>query len=316
MNLSVVNPNFSIVAPVGCNAKCSFCFWENKNPLPKTEYLSRLKSVLGFLPNDFYQCSITGGEPTLLAHLECILEIVRPRFSKVVLSTNGTALRPKIYDYIDHLNISRHDIDDKRNAAIFGTDTIPCKERLSNICHGANSAGIDVTLNCVLPGDFTGREYIYDYIQFAKEVNASRVCFRKALSDLEILPVEAELPYAITGENECPVCRSTTRLIHGMETWWKYGIMEPSIGMGGVYELIFHPGGELTTDWKGEVPVDINEARLREIIKEVLVEVLGDAGRDKPSIKEKAPKDETPHLDPKFKRGTPSPAGCSPSRGC
>ena len=63
MNLAVYNPNFSIVVPSGCNAACKFCFWEQSRSLSKEEFLQRLEEVLLELPEDFEQCSITGGVP-------------------------------------------------------------------------------------------------------------------------------------------------------------------------------------------------------------------------------------------------------------
>ena len=80
MKLAVDNPNLSVILPVGCNARCEFCYWEPGVGLTPEKF----KFVSDTLPKDtFEQCSITGGEPTLLPNLIDYLKIAKDRFKKV-----------------------------------------------------------------------------------------------------------------------------------------------------------------------------------------------------------------------------------------
>lgn len=265
-NLIVDNPNFSIIVPTGCNAKCSFCFWDrNVTRVKPEEYLEKLWSELQDLPDIFTQCSITGGEPTMLPWLKGILRLVRERFDKVVLSTNGYKLDKHLYmcddGLIDHLNISRHDIGEKNNRQAFGTESIPSDKVIRALSRTFQNFGIDVTLNCVLSPEYDDLQFIHDYIDYAKGLNANSVSFRKDHSDLEFMGVEEALGKVIYSSS-CPVCRSDVRLINGMTTTWKYSVKEPSNDLGGIYELIYHQDGRITSDWKGENIINTKDITL------------------------------------------------------
>lgn len=254
MNLAVSNPNFSIVVPTGCNAKCNFCFWtKSEKCLPKREYLRRLQTVLQDLPCDFTQCSITGGEPTTCDFLRDILVLVRLRFDKVVLSTNGFKVEPWVFDYIDHLNISRHHHDDLKNEQIFGTSTVPNWLGIQDICNRANNVGVDVTINTVVHEDFHKKSFLHNMLDFVRSVEANAICFRKEHGNLDPLPIEKELP-KIVYEHGCGVCLVKERYIRGIKTTWRYSVLEPSQDLGAVYELVMQPDGVVTRDWEATQP--------------------------------------------------------------
>ena len=263
MLLAVTNPNFSIVVPSGCNANCRFCFWKPTDLLSKYEYLYRLEKTLALLPEEFKQCSITGGEPTTCSFLPEILAMVSKRFDKVVLSTNGYNVTADIFQYIDHLNISRHQYDEELNFGAFGTDSVPTEVGIQLITGCAHHNLVDVTLNCVLDAEFDDIEFIHEYIAFAKKVGVDSVCFRKVHSDLGMLPVESNFTGKVT-ESGCPVCKTRTRYVDEMLTTWRYGVLEPHSVWhnAGVFELVFQPNGILTTDWEGKEPLVNNPTLL------------------------------------------------------
>jgi molybdenum cofactor biosynthesis enzyme MoaA len=118
-----VKMNFSIITPGGCNAKCSFCFWEEQQVSDK--YMADLMHVLDNMPAGC-ALSITGGEPTLSPYFDNILmaiSIYKYKFEKVILTTNGTNLKDKLHKMIgivDHINISRHHHETEVRNKIFG----------------------------------------------------------------------------------------------------------------------------------------------------------------------------------------------------
>jgi hypothetical protein len=264
------NPNFSIVLPGECNAACSFCFWEQKKSPIKKIYLDKLAKTLDILPNKFKSCSITGGEPTISPYFLDVLPILRERFNKIVLSTNGNKLldilrdgeKGKIiYNNIDHINISRHAIDQKENDNIFSTNTLT-DSQIIQTNKMLMSIGIDITLNCVHDEEIKS-SFIYDFCDYAfRTLGISHVCFRQQHGNLK--NADGVIDFCdgkIKEEYSCPVCRT-------ISTEWEYSpdpfqnserhkvsfktsVIEPSKELKSIYELIFNQDCKLTSDWDG-----------------------------------------------------------------
>lgn len=245
-----LGPNFSIILPGPCNARCAFCFWKHKPVVDN--YLDQLDQVLSSLPARFRQCSITGGEPTLSPYLVPVLERCRQRFDKLVLTTNGAKLDEHlgVLGCLDALNISRHHWTDVENDRVFGARMTP-KHHLWGLISEMERRGVPVTLSCVLPSDATS-EWCLQYIAHAKDVGAAQVFFRAEHGTLEIHPAEAGFQDRWWMESRCPVCINRSSRVMGLPVSFKYGTLEPSSDLGEVYEAIFHPSGKLTTDWAGE----------------------------------------------------------------
>lgn len=259
-NSVIRDPNFSIVTPGGCNANCNFCFWKKTKPC--SGYFEKLSNILNNLPNQFYKISITGGEPTISPYLERILlSIDKNKYNKVVLTTNGFNLL-KVYDkfenIVDHVNISRHHYIDSINNKIFNS-SMPKERDLKLMTEKLNSIGIDVTFSAVLNENLKTDDDIKNYINFAKKNGASKIFFRKPHGDLTPSLTESIYENIKYKEHVCPVCRDRNQLIEGMNVTWKASLMEPSIELNSIYELIFNENGKLTKDWKGLHEVDINK---------------------------------------------------------
>ena len=273
----IPNPNLSIVLPGDCNANCSFCFWRKEQSKKKskecnsTRYMHRLKKHLAKLPENFYQISLTGAEPTMSPVFQQVLEAIQPyrsKFTKIVLTTNGTGLPHHQNTWnrkIDHINISRHHASQLLSDKIFGSKQLT-ENQITAMCNYANEFGIDVTLNCVLTSAIANQGDIHKFIIFAKSVNASAVCFRKQLGNLKPSRLEAELrhDYKVVSETSCPVCRSTKQILSGMPVVWKAGLDEPSDAQGSIFELIIQPDGKLTSDWNGKHEITIG-ATIQEV---------------------------------------------------
>ena len=241
MKLAVNNPNLSIILPVGCNAHCPFCYWEQGNGLIP----ERFSFISSSLPAIFDQCTITGGEPTLCDELTSYLTIASSRFSKVVLNTNGYNLKQEHIRLTNHVNISRHHYEDAKNAEIFGTQSIPDSNLIRAFCGMG-----DITLNCVLSPGFSDIDFITKYIAFAKSVGA-KVAFRKYFSDLSILS-EVDRDDTLIGQHSCGACLHRWHIIDDVFVTFKYGVQETSEHVNGIYELILQPNGDLTFDWAGK----------------------------------------------------------------
>jgi len=258
---TITNPNLSIVLPGGCNGKCNFCFWKKSTGC--SNYIQKLGNVLESLPSQFYQLSLTGGEPTMSPYLNEVLNLIdKDTFPHSVLTTNGYKISEfvsKLEGKIDHVNISRHHYSDKINDSIFGSKMISESE-LKNVANELNKVGIDVTFSAVLNENLNTKEDIEKYIKFAKECGASQVFFRKPHGTLDPSNVEKMYENYKSNEYHCPVCRTKNQLIEGMKVSWKASLEEPSkvMEMGTIYELIINENAEVTKDWEGKLKVNYN----------------------------------------------------------
>jgi MoaA/NifB/PqqE/SkfB family radical SAM enzyme len=273
---TIKNPNFSIVVPGGCNAHCEFCFW--KKTKPTNNYLNKLTETMNSLPSQFYQLSLTGGEPTVSPYFKDILEkIDNSKFRHTVLTTNGT----NILNYIDiisekikFVNISRHHWDDSINESIFKTKTVPNKLKLKTICKKLQENGVDVTLSVVLTEHFKSKKDTDKFINFANDIGVKNVFFRKPHGpNIDKTNIEKEYDnYEYIYESNCPVCRTNTQNINGTFVSWKSSLEEPSNKLGYIYETIFNENGTLTSDW--ELKNIINSKKIKDN-SEILLEGCG-----------------------------------------
>lgn len=251
-------PNFSIVVPGTCNGKCSFCNWLHMKTCDN--YLEKLKEVLVGLPENFTQISLTGGEPTTSQLFSNILNLIKKhktRWPKVVLTTNGETLVPaQLKGIINHINISRHHYNDWINQQIFRNPCALSGNTIAWMAEKSNNNGIDVTLNCVITPWTYNNLSCDEYIQFAKEVNATAVCFRKLHGSLEPSKLETSVctTHPLVFESSCEVCRTAMCYIRGMPVYWRCSCDRPR-GCTKEYEVVFHPNGVLSYDWSAKRPV-------------------------------------------------------------
>ena len=269
------DPNFSIILPGGCNAKCKFCFNKELPTIQPTnikDYLSNLKNWLQMLDKQFYQISLTGGEPMISPYLEPLLGMLsgyRDRFTNILLTTNGTNLLNKIdilSASIDHINISRHHYDEKKNNEIFGNDYSLNDIVLEDIIDKFGEVGIDVSVNCVI-NNKTDKDFILNYIKWAKGIGVYAIRFRMENGELKAAPVEKEFDnYKVLWEGKCPVCRTILKRIKGMDVYFKSSVLEPSkIIKDSIFELIYEPDGKVYQDW-----MLTKEVKLKTITKTIV----------------------------------------------
>jgi len=269
MSLPLFNkdPNFSIVAPGSCNAECSFCFSKGTNhqAVDLGTYIGNLSKTLYNLPEEFYQISITGGEPLLSPYIIQILSTIYPfkmRYSNILLTTNGTNLKElfgTIAMSVDHINISRHHYDQDANLKIFGGTYKFMDSDIEEAINMYSTKGIDISANCVI-NDSTTKEFIENYIKWARGMGFSAVRFRKENGDLSKTPVEClYADHKITWEGSCPVCRTTQQMIRGFDVYWKSSVLEPSdLISNTVFELVYAHDGNCYMDWQYNRPVIVN----------------------------------------------------------
>jgi MoaA/NifB/PqqE/SkfB family radical SAM enzyme len=78
--------DISIILTYRCNSRCSMChIWQHPT-LPAEEVTP---DTLAKLPSGFEYLNLTGGEPTLRADLEEIVDLLHPKTRQLEISTNG-----------------------------------------------------------------------------------------------------------------------------------------------------------------------------------------------------------------------------------
>lgn len=286
MNLLNNDPNFSIVLPGGCNANCDFCFSANR-PQRKSlaKYLVNLQNTLDTLPKEFYQISITGGEPGISPWLVPVLELIsenREKYTNILLTTNGTNLlenKDIISSAVDHINISRHHYDHLENKKIFkGTYNIS-DEYLEKCVDEYGKNGIDVSVNCVV-NDSTTKDFIEKFMEYSKKIGFSAIRFRKENGTNDPVLVEKEFEeYKVVWNGECPVCKTRKRIIKGLNVFWKTSVVEPDdVSENKLFELVYMEDGNVYSDWGNKNKIDVKklvEKKINENFKISWMDVFG-----------------------------------------
>ena len=274
------DPNFSIVMPGGCNAKCSFCFNKEQpsfKTIPISEWIDNLISYIVPLDNRFYQISITGGEPLTSPHLPYLMSVLRPykaKYSNILITTNGTDLIKNVDTVAiatDHINLSRHHWDEVTNNEIFGGGYHMEDDDVEQAIDLYGARGIDISANCVI-NDTTKPDFIESYIKWAKAIGFYAVRFRKENGTQDPTPAEQYYKsYKVLWSGSCGVCRTVLQRIMGMSVYWKTSVLEPSDHMDEVFELVYQPNGVAYRDWMGKKELPLIEALIADKYEPVII---------------------------------------------
>ncbi|MGI6484448.1 MAG: radical SAM protein [Candidatus Dojkabacteria bacterium] len=253
------------------------------------EYYKRLDKVLTKLEPLNLSVSLTGGEPTASPKLLGILELLeKHNMRKRTITTNGSYLLHKIngesildllikYNF-DHLNISKTHYDDNINRKIMRYREGYCSnEDLARIILYALERKLRPRLSCLLlKSGISTMQDIENYIQFYEKLGIDNVIFRelmdydeKSMSNIEkmkyckenkvvlnniwkeidknpkFVPIKNILGYYYYVEiyqyNNVVVCSESADL--------KKLYAEKAKHKDKVYEMVFHPNGNLNGSW-------------------------------------------------------------------
>jgi len=260
------NPNFTIILPGPCQARCEFCQWEEDKE--NDAFMVGLWYALENLPENFTQISLSGGEPLLSPYFSKALDLIKryPKFNKIVLTTNGINLKSFIIEKkligINHVNISRHSIDDLENVEVFKSTDVPSKRDLSEISKVLTVFGesFDLNFNCVFVPEV--QHDVINWLKFLKETGIKSVTFRNQYDNFEKSQLQLDMETtAIEPEitSECPVCKTEIYRIQDQSFKFHMSANEPTdngeltlnFGKEETYEVILQSNGNLTRDWGG-----------------------------------------------------------------
>jgi molybdenum cofactor biosynthesis enzyme MoaA len=166
----------------GCNAKCSFCeFQDDASPFNFEKY----EEVLEHLKERIWvqKINMTGGEPTLsYEKLKKVVILTKDVFPDMflVLNTNGLNLKKlsedtDLVDKIDNIALSRHHYDDKINDQILGFKSVSTKD-LKQISKTVKKWQLHVTCN-IIKGQIDDREEAYKYLDWVAKMKIPSCSF-------------------------------------------------------------------------------------------------------------------------------------------
>jgi len=177
-----------------------------------------------------------------------------------------------------HINISRAHFADPTNQAIMKFDGMPCtNDMLSQIIPVAQQFGMRPRMSCVLLAEgISTFEQVIDYIRFYKRFGCDNVIFREVM-DFQPTNMVNEAKIEYCGKNRVPLepiieqMKCDPRFWHVTDivgyyyhvTVFKFEGVDVCLESANlsdliqqqddnpdiIYELVFHPNGNVTRDW-------------------------------------------------------------------
>lgn len=196
-----------------CNFRCTYCMphegmeWLPRSDLLSYEELTRVARVC-VERFGFESIRITGGEPTVRAHLPVLVRRLADLGVDLAMTTNGATLTQQAADLgragLRRINISCDSLRPDRFAAITGRDSL---DRVLAGVDAALTAGLDpVKLNCVLVRGVNDDELL-DFAAFGREKGVE-------VRFIEWMPLDAEGQWA--GDRVVP----SSEVISAIDAVW------------------------------------------------------------------------------------------------
>ena len=252
-------------------------------------YYKRLEEVLTLLKPLNLSVSITGGEPTKCKRLVRILEIIeKVGMRKRTITTNGsglydvingkTYLQHLIDNHFDHLNISRAHYDENRNQKIMSYEKDYCSnEMIGKIIKEALSNNLRPRLSCLLlKSGVNSIDEIVRYMSFYEQYGIDNVIFRELMDYDQDKMINVEKKEYCKANKiklndvwECVDADSRFETVLNILGYYYYVEIykynnitmcsesaditvlykEKANHPNNVYELVFHPNGNLCGSW-------------------------------------------------------------------
>src|SRR5436305_3297115 len=173
-----------------CNLRCTYCMpAEGMNWLPRQEVLSfeEIERVARLLVEryGFTSIRLTGGEPTVRAHLPVLVERLALLGTDLALTTNGTSLGLIAHDLaaagLRRINVS---LDSLRRDRVLSLTRRDCLDQVLDGIDAALDAGLSpVKINAVLVRGVNDDEVV-DFATFGRDRGVS-------VRFIEFMPLDA-----------------------------------------------------------------------------------------------------------------------------
>ena len=151
-----------------CNLRCVYCMPEDMTFRPREELLQDeeiLRLVRLFADLGFHKFRLTGGEPTVRAH---VVDLVREMkhtkgVAKIAMTTNGLLLdklaAPLAKAGLERVNISIDTLDPQKFKKLTRWGKV---EEVWEGIHAAEAAGLEIKLNAVVVRNYNDKDDVVD----------------------------------------------------------------------------------------------------------------------------------------------------------
>lgn len=193
--VKIANPcNLNIFITNTCQNNCFFCINKNKGTaLDYGPYLSSLENVLYELDGKGIECTITGGEPTILPNL--LIQVMglvhRHNIHCRTFSTSGYNLikKPEIlkammdFGFTHNINISRMHYDEKINSSIMGPQNIT-NDDIKKLALFFKMHDAEMRISCnLIPGCIDSALEVTKFTEYYSDLGVETVMFRELVGD-------------------------------------------------------------------------------------------------------------------------------------
>lgn len=280
--------SIKLVMPVGCNAKCPFCYNRDKSMTQYNvkEFLDNFIPSLEHLLNEIgdknpVSLDITGGEPTLdINLLSTVLTKlkdfnIKDKVSRVTMTTNGTNISqiPEncLIDVVNYVNISVHDHRHWVRKNIMQLDL--CDFNYEKRIFSLNLLGIKVSAVAVISEEIPNfPQWRDDFINWAHRLGFIAVRFRcdvfwknSNCFDTYMMDSKNEEQFDVINY-ECTPDSHWCRLRRkdGMRVFFLHGVMDTTEYTKGI-EYVIHTDGKCYCDFYKRTPIDKYEYEIGKI---------------------------------------------------
>ena len=285
-----------IVVPTGCNAKCPFCYNNDKDmSCDKKQFLDNFMNSLLDILNKIgdknpVSVDITGGEPTL--DIPLIKEILRQlrvnnihdRTCRITMTTNGCNLleiADDCYKVIDYINISIHDYRINERRSILGDKALLTDRDYYNIIKACNKNKIACSAVSVIykPLDIKFSEWRDYFIDWAKARGFIGLRFRYCTDDeivkkvafddymLETI-IEQDIFKTITHEDTPDSHWCRLRRYDGFRVFFLHGVKDTTLFTKGI-EYVVDNDGHCYCDYYKKTPIEKYEYEIGKIYDKI-----------------------------------------------
>jgi len=247
------------------------------------EYIKRLDEILGKVRPLNPSLSVTGGEPLLSSYFGDAMKLLKKyNFRKTVITTNGSDIEKHMEEIIDagisHINFSRPHYDDDIVQDIMRfKDKVSLFKGFDDIIRRLESEGVRTRFNCILTQNGVNSvAEMKKYMDFVRTLGCKHVVFRELMSFNESMAMNQEkrlysrenrvyindLWNEIDGDSDFRYFMNMQGHYYYIEIY-KYKDMTMVSERANikslednrvkndnyVYEMIFHPNGNLCAGW-------------------------------------------------------------------
>lgn len=283
-----------LVIPTGCNAKCPFCFNNDKDmSCNKLVFLNNFINSLNDIiceigDKNLISLDITGGEPTLDIELikrvlmELRINHIHDKVCRVTMTTNGCHLLDIVDDcvgVVDYINISVHDYRYSERRKILGKNAVWFDDKYKAVTNEYKVHGITCSAVSVIYKPIENFPKWRDsFINWCRDKGFISIRFRYCLDDnfsnnefdkyMLDTKTDTENFQTITYENTPDSHWCRLRAKDGFRVFFLHGVKDTTLYSKGI-EYVIDNDGHCYCDYYKKTPIEKYDYKIGKIYDRV-----------------------------------------------